>query len=266
MGTGTLLQAKFIGIRTLYQQYNSQEGVLANAPTIHESMTTTQLWARIPIYNKVELFAQVPYQQLYRQLSSGTDQRNGLGDISVLVLYRLYKTKNDTLNSQHRLQGGLGVKAPTGAYDVAIAGTMNPGFQLGTGSWDYISSLEYTFGYKQSGVMLLANYVYKTENSRGYRFGNQFSTAGTFYHLFRNGRNKWVPLLGATGEWFATNTMLGYAIDQTAGHVLYAKYGLEWSHGKWGAGFTGFSPLEQQLAGGEVKVVWRGMLHLNFSL
>jgi len=46
---------------------------------------------------------------------------------------------------------GGGVKIPTGKYNSTNNGTLNPSFQLGTGSWDYIFVSEYVIK-KSTGI------------------------------------------------------------------------------------------------------------------
>jgi hypothetical protein len=90
---------------------------------------------------------------------------------------------------------GGGVKLPTGKYNTNNNGSVNPSFQLGTGSWDYLLATEYIVRRKQFGLNTMLNYVIKTENRKWYRFGNQFNYAGTFSGFMKKAR----ILCAATG-------------------------------------------------------------------
>ncbi|WP_276167246.1 hypothetical protein [Zobellia alginiliquefaciens] len=58
-----------------------------------------------------------------------------------------------SIKPQHFLQLGGGIKMPTGKYDKKNnEGIVNPSFQLGNGSWDYVLAINYGFTYKNWGI------------------------------------------------------------------------------------------------------------------
>ena len=125
----------------------------------------------------------IHYTKLYdhnKESASGDQSISGIGDITVLGFYSLVRTKNDSLKYQHHLQLGGGVKMPTGKFNETNNGSVNPSYQLGTGSWDYILATEYVIKRNRSGLNVMLNYNIKTENQKEYQFGNQFNYAGTF--------------------------------------------------------------------------------------
>ena len=93
-----------------------------------------------------------------------------MGDATVLAFYNVLRQTPDSLISikpEHALQIGGGVKLPTGRFDAAnIEGSVNLGFQVGTGSWDYILAANYGVTHRNWGLSVILNYTVKTENRK----------------------------------------------------------------------------------------------------
>lgn len=267
MGFSSMIDANFIGLRYFYQSYTSRDGIFANSPWVDENFNTVQLWARIPVFKNFQVSAQVPYHSFNRNLSTGPQQIDGLGDTTLMGLYTLWQQPADsTTVISHILQAGGGIKAPTGRYDSANNGSVNPSFQLGTGSWDYLLATEYVITYKQLGLNAMASYVIKTENTRNYQFGNQLNYAATAFYIFEKSNYTLVPQAGVAGEIYAVNRQYDMDMPQTKGDILMAKAGLEAGSGKFSVGVNGMLPLSQNLTGGRVEANYRWSVNLNYSL
>ncbi|HEX9151712.1 MAG TPA: transporter, partial [Flavobacterium sp.] len=119
MGFSSMLNNNFVGVRYFNQSYTSREGIFANSPWIDENFNTVQIWTKIPITEKIQISALVPYHFHNRELSTGIENSKGLGDISVMAMYSLYQTHKDSTVFTHKLQLGGGVKIPTGKFDEA---------------------------------------------------------------------------------------------------------------------------------------------------
>ena len=61
MGFSSMLNNNFVGLRYFRQSYTSRDGIFANSPWIDENFNTVQAWARIPVTEKVQISALVPY-------------------------------------------------------------------------------------------------------------------------------------------------------------------------------------------------------------
>lgn len=267
MGFSSMLNNNFVGLRYFYQSYSSRDGIFANSPWIDENFNTIQAWAKIPAGKQIQVSALVPYHFHNRERVSGTERIEGLGDITVLAMYTAVRTKSDSAAYSHKLQIGSGVKMPTGEYDGANnLGSVNPSFQVGTGSWDWLLAAEYVVNRKKSGLNMMANYTVKSENDKGYRFGNQFNYAGTLFHLFDIGKVKYVPQAGIAGEIYETNEQHGQKIPDTAGNILFGKIGLEAGKGSFSIGMNAMVPLGQNLTGGNVEANYRFSVNVNYSL
>ncbi|MGV3460483.1 MAG: transporter [Flavobacterium sp.] len=266
MGFSSMIDQNFVGVRYFHQSYSSRDGIFNNSPWIEENFNTVQAWARIPVFKNFQVTALVPYHFHNRELSTGRQEINGPGDVTVLGLYTLYQTRTDTVAFTHTLQAGAGVKAPTGKYNSANNGSVNPSFQVGTGSWDCLLAAEYVLRYRDWGFNGMANYNVKTENDKNYRFGNQFNYGGSLFYVVDIMRLTVVPQAGVAGEMYDGNKQYGEELPDTAGRALFCKAGIELGMDKFSLGINGMLPVSQNLTGGRVEANYRWSINLNYSL
>jgi hypothetical protein len=266
MGFSSMLDKNFVGVRYFYQSYTSRDGIFNDSPWIDENFNTLQLWARMPVFKNFQVSALVPYHFHNRELTTGEQTIKGLGDITVLGLYTIYQTTGDSTDFSHILQAGAGIKAPTGIYDADNKDTVNPSFQLGTGSWDYLLAAEYVVRHKRLGLNTMVNYTVKTENEDDYRFGNQFNYASTLFYVIEKEDFTVVPQAGLAGEVYSGNTQYGEDVPDTSGDALFGKVGVEAGVGRFSVGLSGMLPISQNLTGGKVEANYRWSINLNYSL
>jgi len=266
MGFASMLNANFVGIRYFNQQYRSSDGLYSNSPWYHENFNTVQVWARIPVVKNIQLSVLLPYHFHSRDTKTGNQQIKGLGDITVLAMYRLYQTHRDSTVLVHTLQLGGGFKAPTGKFNETNSGSLNPSFQVGTGSWDYLLATEYTVKRKQFGLNTLLNYIIKSENEKYYRFGNQFNYAGTFFFLYEKNGFSMAPQIGLAGELYGSNYQRKQKLRNTSGDIVFSKLGVELGKNKFSFGINTMLPIHQNLSNGNVEAQYRWSVNLNYSL
>lgn len=266
MGFSSMLNQNFVGIRYMNQSYTSRDGLFRNSPWIDENFNTMQVWARIPVAKNVQISALVPYHFHNRQLSTGEQKIDGLGDITILGLYTVFQTKSDSAQFVHQLQLGGGLKAPTGKYDAQNKGSVNPSFQVGTGSWDYLLAGEYTVKRQSFGLNSMVNYAFKTENDDHYQFGNQFNYGSTLFYQIQTSGISLVPQAGIAGEVYGTNKQFQEDIRDTKGDIVFGKIGLEAGKDKFSLGINAMIPINQNLTGGRVEANYRWSINLNYSL
>ncbi|SDH41586.1 hypothetical protein SAMN04488062_10773 [Flavobacterium omnivorum] len=266
MGFASMLNTNFVGIRYFNQQYKSMDGLYSNSPWYKENFNTVQVWGRIPVSEKVQVSALLPFHFHERETATGDKSINGIGDITVLAMYRLYQTNKDSTFLVHTLQLGGGIKAPTGKFNEANSGSINPSFQVGTGSWDYLLATEYVVKRKQFGLNSMLNYVIKTENQKSYRFGNQLNYAGTFFYLYEKNSFSIVPQLGFAGEVYESNYQHNQKLRNTNGDIFFGKVGFEVGKDRLSFGANAMLPINQNLTGGNVEANYRWSVNLNYSL
>lgn len=266
MGFASMLNSNFIGIRYFNQQYRSNDGLYSNSPWLDENFNTLQVWARIPIVKGIQVSTLIPYHFHNRDTKTGNQEINGIGDVTILGLITVFQTHKDSTVFKHNWQVGAGIKVPTGEYKEINSGSVNPSFQLGTGSWDYLFSTEYVLKFKKMGINNLLNYVVKTENKKEYRFGNQFNYGSTLYYLFEKNQIAIAPQLGIAGEVYTSNYQYGEKVRNTTGDVLFGKLGIEIGWNKFSLGATYFNPINQNLMSGFVEAKSRFTMNVNYKL
>ena len=162
---------------------------------------------------------------------------------------------------------GGGVKAPTGSYDAANnSGNVNKSFQLGTGSWDFQLVSEYVIRRKKFGWNTMLNYTFKSENDKFYRYGNQFNYSGTFFYSYEKNKFSIVPQLGFAGEVYESNYSHKQFQKETAGDIVFGKFGFEIGREKLSFGANAMLPINQNLAAGNIEANYRWSINLNYSL
>jgi len=266
MGFASMLNSNFVGIRYFNQNYKSTDGLYSNSLWYTENFNTTQFWARIPVKENFQLSVLIPYHSHNRVITTGSQAISGLGDITLLAMYRLYQTHKDSTLLVHTLQMGGGLKMPTGTFNEANSGSVNPSFQLGTGSWDYLLATEYIVRRKQLGLNTMLNYIIKTENQKNYRFGNQLNYAATFFYLYEKDVFSFAPQIGLAGETYGSNYQHGQKLNKTAGNALFGKIGFELGRNAFSLGANAMLPIQQNLTGGNVEANYRWSVNLNYSL
>ena len=277
-GFGTLSNANFLGVRYIYQEYESRNGIFVNSPTIDEKFNTYQVWGQIPVYKSFYVTASVPYQDLHRYYHDGTEEHiKGLGDITVIGWYKwqFYKKKQaDKVDmnmdgpekSPHALQFGIGVKLPTGEFEEELTDRINPGFQVGTGSFDGIFSVGYNLSIKRFGANTLATYYLKGENKNDYKFGNQFSYSLSTFYAFPFETFNFMPFVGLSGDVYDSIEQYGETLPETDGSILNSSFGVEVATKRFIVGANYTLPLSQNLFGENVELKNRLSVYLNFAL
>ncbi len=266
MGFASMLNSNFVGVRYFNQQYQSTDGLYSNSLWYTENFNTTQVWARIPVKENLQVSVLIPYHSHNRDTPVGNQAISGMGDITLLAMYRLYQTHKDSTYLVHTWQMGGGLKLPTGKFNETNSGAINPSFQLGTGSWDYLLATEYIVRRKQFGLNTMLNYVIKIENQKSYRFGNQLNYAATFFYLYVKDAFSFAPQLGIAGENYESNYQHGQKLNKTDGNALFGKIGFEVGRNGFSFGANAMLPINQNLTGGNVEAKYRWSINLNYSL
>ncbi len=271
MGYGTGLNNNFIGVRYIRQQYRSRDGIFNDSPWIQENFNTIQAWGNFPVSDRILINTIVPFQFHNRVLPDNTEENiSGLGDMSVLVFYNVLKIKPDSIVSikvEHYLQIGGGIKLPTGAYDQENnEGSINPSFQLGNGSLDYILGLNYGFSYRNWGVSTMLNYAIKTENKDNYHFGDQFNYGVNAYKTYYLSNTVAVtPIVGLAGEFYGENKEFNSPVANTKGDIFLGKLSLETSYNNYSLGLVSMLPISQNLNSNKVELKNRTSIYLNIN-
>lgn len=274
LGMGGVIDNNFIGVRYLYQEYDSRDGIFNNSPKIDENFNTIQLWSRLPISEKIDIQAFVTYHSHTRNYVDKITKIQGVGDISIFANYKVLEKRKSNYNQRknkvtstiHQIKIGTGIKLPTGKFDEEINNSINPSFQLGTGSVDYVTMVQYLFKSNQFGVNNYINYYIKTENKKRYKFGNQLNFNSTFFYVFKNNeKNMFVPSLGVSGEFHQKNKSFDISVRDTNGYTILSNIGIEYNTPKMTFGTMATYPLSQNLTQGNIELKYRTNFYINYN-
>lgn len=241
----------FIGVRWSQAKFHAHMNHQSNhllPESSEDTFNKMEIWGRFYVTPKVQVFAFIPYH--YNSMK-GTVQNvssQGLGDITLAGNYLLINTGENYIGTfKHTLVAGAGIKLPTGEFkktdnDVLL----NPNFQLGTGSVDFLLTTVYTLRFQQLGITTESGYKMNTKNSNQYLFGNQFHLASQLFYWQNIGAFALLPNGGLyyengkrhkDGEIIQPNTG-GYNYSVTAGLDVY--------YNNMTLGFNFKHPLKQQ--------------------
>ncbi len=99
-----------------------------------------------------------------------TQTYSGFGDVRIMVRHAHLR------QLRHQFVGGIGVKTPSGVYQLrdAEGEISEPGVQPGTGSWDPIVTAYYAYQIRPRALdwFVSGSWQYATENRLDYRFGD----------------------------------------------------------------------------------------------
>ncbi|MEM6721953.1 MAG: hypothetical protein AAF611_21675 [Bacteroidota bacterium] len=273
---GNLGMSNFVGLRYIYQSYRSQNGIFINSPRSEEQFNTLQLWGWMPVHKSFYVSTIIPYQDLTRNFQNSSEQISGLGDITVMGWYQFNIKKKlkdaavfenvDRIDSGHAINFGIGIKAPTGAFEERLTDRINPGFQVGTGSWDFITSALYTYAKDKIGFNTTVSYYLKSENKNNYKFGNQFSFSSNAFYKLSTPKMDISPFVGISGDFYDAIEQYGETIADTDGYLYNASVGTEVNLRKLQIGGKFTIPVKQNLFGGNVDARNRVSIYLNYSL
>ncbi|MDM1049315.1 transporter [Sphingobacterium hotanense] len=268
---------RFVGLRYQFNRLTTQLDINGNrtALSTDEKYQTMELWGAWNIGQKWRVLALVPYNfnEKYTEGSDLLRKKNGIGDITLNEYYKLFDQSNPTANNKLVVQSlwvGMGVKLPTGAYDVAEqqnATATNPNmFQLGTGSLDFIPSLMYDVRIQDFGINANASYKINTENKDDYRYGNKIAAnASAYYKIALGANSRLAPYAGISFESQQKDHAMGFKVEETGGHILNASMGLEANFNRISVGASFQTPIQQELGRGRIDAGNRLLTHVSFS-
>ena len=260
---------RFIGIRYRYYQYHTQ---VANDHTqfSHNYYHSAEIWSGWNIGKRWQLLAFIPYYMTRQVDDDGRTNKNGLGDISLLVNYQLIgqsRNKSKNPGKEQELWLGGGLKLPTGTFRVNVndpnTTIADINAQIGTGSVDFLFSASHHIPLNQMGVNTIFNYSLRTANSSQYRFGNRLEASTAAYYRFRVLGLSMAPNLGFSYVNTSPNYLKNQQIDLTGGYAWSALAGLECNINRLAFGFNLQAPMAQQYAGGQTKMQVGAMVHLT---
>lgn len=160
----------------------------------------------------------------------------GFGDIRIMLRHAHLR------QLRHQFIGGIGVKTPSGAYELrdAEGEISEPGVQPGTGSWDPIVTAYYSYQIRPRALdwFVSGSWQYATENRLDYRFGDtRILNAGINDRVSVGGRD-----MVLTAQVNARNAprdeFLGMDVPSTGGTFIYLTPGVRVETGEASGFYT----------------------------
>lgn len=264
----------FVGLRwsqARFHAYMNHQSDYLKPETSNDTYQKLELWGRYYVNKRIQLFAFIPYS--FNSMK-GTEQvvsSHGLGDITLIGNYLLLNTGEDkTKKFKHTWMAGAGVKLPTGDSNLEDKGVLvNPNFQLGTGSLDFLLSTVYTLRYQKAGLSVESGYKINTRNRNDYVFGNQFHASSQVFYWQNAGVFAFLPNAGVYFEQAAKHRDGTILQANTGGSSVQLMAGLETYVKGFTVGFTYKHPVNQHynsdnIADITAKNSWSLSLTYNF--
>lgn len=260
---GCALNSNGIGLLSSYKnnflsfrwQSNRFHSVPGHTVSIRDQMHTLEFSGRINLSGKFKILFQQPFKINSRISQGQTASLSGFSDATIMGSYTLLSRENESLNSRFFLEGGMGIKTPTGVYRGEITQENLPeNFNTGNGSWGTALQVNMVYTRGKSGLALGGQYLHLGQTDSGYRFGHQWSGQGfVFYEHVATNRFKWIPSLGIHGEWIRTDVFDGgVSAPGTGGKGIFLTSAFQVKWDQWFGGITFSQPLSHRYGGGEM--------------
>jgi len=206
-------------------------------------------------------------KKLHTTLPVGRVKRSssGVGDITLLGKYRVWKLDKRGKTTRAALLGGL--KLPTGRSNISDSlGSLPRPLQPGSGSWDPIIGAVVTRQTLDDEWDLSSTYKINT-NHRGYRFGNLLKYTVAYqkrilpHELPEKGLYRQVnAVLELNGEWATKDRTGGTSVANSGGHTIYLSPGMQWVSKRMILEFSVQVPIIQYLNGAQVEADYTAVL------
>jgi hypothetical protein len=237
--------------------------------TVKEIFNVMEFRGKYYFTDRFNVLATVPVLNNYRSIGGWTSvDLYGVGDPILMVNYQVYSTTADkeTQDFAQRLVLGGGAKFPLGAVDRQFDGEkVDLDMQPGTGSMDYLASLEYQIRYKKVG--LNTNFIYKlnSANKEGYRYGDLFNTSIHLFSLLEVKSFKIVPNAGVYYEQAGKDHENDDLMKESGGRILFASGGAGIYFKKFAYKITCQHALNNQLNGNQLPTKNRFVMGLSYN-
>lgn len=228
-GIDDLASMKFIGVKYIYQHYKVKSSLFSPEPDVNQYYHSTQLQVKYSFAKKWVVSAILPYQ-INNKDNSKQSIEKGFGDMLFTVGYYVLNSKNNKKELMHYLLLNTGLKLPTGKFDSKNSNAINSGFQIGSGSWDYFSSVNYQIVIRHFAGLISTDYLIKKSNPDHYKLGNQWSAGVSGYYVFKTHHSTIYPKLGIYYENYNKNEENGVLVPGSEGELVLVKTGLNFDY------------------------------------
>ena len=263
-------KSRFIGLRYHFNKFSTR---LTDDPTQYSKdfFQTAEVWSGWNIGKRFQLLTLIPVNFNHQISDEGISNVNGLGDVVLMMNYKLFDFTTKTANGKNIFQQGWiggGVKLPTGEFVVEdnnpdMASMTN--IQSGSGSTDFLVNGMYNMQVQKWGITTQVNYKINTANRDEFKFGNKFSASSFVSYSLNAGKTTISPNVGLMYENAEASKSASAKVDLTGGTLLQSSLGVEFGLNKITFGVNARLPVTQDFAENQTKQKIKGMAHISFS-
>lgn len=258
----------FIGLRHTSRLFESSDLHNSSRKPSKELFTSSDLILRYKLSQRFQFVGIMPYIHNNIRDSLKTTNVDGIGDLNLLCNFVFVET-SDSLSKKIKQSGtiGLGIKTPIGKAFILGFNELN--MLPGTGSWDFITSLNYAIQYKNIGLQNESSFTYKTANKYGYQFGNALNINQIlFYRWVINQNWRIIPQIGVNYSYNWKDWKNGKISEDTynGGSLLNNLLGLQLLYQNWGFSAQVFLPIYQELNSGFVHQKHAFRFSMNYFI
>ena len=246
----------FIGFRSNIRTFQTTHPPLFGFqdPPTEEFFSSSDLMGRWKINHRFQLMGVVPYVFNTQKTEETTRTIQGLGDVIIMGNY-VFIQNTDSITKKFKQTGtfGIGAKLPTGKFDNTNVNNRN--MLPGTGTIDFVASLNYSIQKGSWGYLTESSFSYKTANSFDYQFGHALGTTHlAFYRWILNENLRILPQVGLNYNHNFKDRINGKVTDESinGGTILNAQFTLAAIYKNWMISGNYFAPVYQNLGNGYV--------------
>lgn len=257
--------------------------ILSEATKQEEQFNSYDLWMNYFVKDKWQIFANMTFtDNTYLENDSVLHNISGPGDLTVIGKYLLYNSMvTDSSKFTVRIQVGGGIKLPTGTFNKTYVETpstdykggtlyqkpeevLDPHFQAGTGSLDYILMSEFQIRKNKFGLRTDISYRISGTNKNDFRFANRFNANAHIFYQIQWKKMNIIPLLGINFENSKRDTWQKKDFENSGGSAMFASYGTKIYIKKMALGASFWDPIRQSLNDNQLQNKMRFSTDLTF--
>lgn len=125
--------------------------------------------------------------------------------------------------------------------------------QLGSGSWDFLSTITYSISSRVFTSIFELNYRYNTSNKLDYRFGDKLNLNWTSFYTLEKGKQKLLPTVGLQYELAKADVSRKHQEEMTGGYSWRGVVGMQAIRYPFNVGLMTGIPIHSHFSDGHVK-------------
>lgn len=222
-------EAHFVGVKYSQAHFYAEMWHAGQREYSNDRYQRLDIMGRVALRERLQLNVVLPYMYNQMKGSHESETLRGLGDPMLMVNYKVLDQKGNPMESWlHNLWLGGGAKAPLANFEFSqTTQLINPNFQLGSGSWDYLTMANYTTMKNRWGLNVEGVYKINTANSIDYRFGNQYNVQGSVFYKPKAEKILPIPMLGVYHEKAGMHTFEGFYQVNSGGSATFGQAGVQ---------------------------------------